>query len=86
VSNVALIIIIFHHGFKSEGVVKTTALPLHRILVVANIFSIAIPADTTRTVSLFSRIKKRLLPLVIGAVRFDQINDVELIAHILPCV
>jgi hypothetical protein len=67
-------------------VVEASTLPLHGVLVIADIFSVTVPANTSRTVGFLCRIQERLLSLVVGAIRLDQINDVELIADVLASV
>ena len=42
-SEVYFIIVIFELNLKSQGVIKTTTLLLHTILIVANIHSISLP-------------------------------------------
>jgi len=64
-------------------VVEAASLPFHGVLIVADIFSVAVPADTSGTGGLFTGIEEGLLALIIRAVGLNQINDVELIADIL---
>ena len=81
-SDVDLIVVVAQSNFKGEGVVITTSFFLHRILVIGNIFAIAVPAYASGAISLFYRINKRLLPLVIAAIRFDEIYNIESIAYV----
>jgi hypothetical protein len=81
-SDVDLIVVVAQSHFKGEGVVITTSFFLHRILIVGDIITITVPAYASRAISLFYGINEGLLPLVIAAIRFYEIDNVEPVAYV----
>ena len=81
--DVNLIVVMFKRNFKTQRVIGAPALFLHRVLVVGNVVSVAIPPDASRAVGVFTRVDKWLLALVVAGVRLDEVYDVELVTHIL---
>lgn len=79
---VDFIIIIFEGHFKGQCVVAASTFALHRVLIVTDIFSVAVPAVSTRAARVFCRVEKRLLTLVVGAVGLYKIDDVELVSDV----
>ena len=85
-SQVYVIIIIFEGTLERERVVGATALTFHRVLVVANVFASTVPADTAWFTCILHRVKERLLPLIVRAVRLNQIDYVEFVADVFAYV
>jgi hypothetical protein len=80
--DVNLVIVVLHHGFKRECVVKTASFSLHSVLVVTDVLTVSVPADAIGLTSFFVRVQDGLLPIVVRAIRFDQINDIELVLDV----
>ena len=85
-SHVDLVIVILKGDLESESVVGSATFAFHRVLIVADVLSIAVPADPTWLGSVLHRVNQRLLSLIIRAVWLDQIYYVELVADILANV
>lgn len=85
-SHVHLVVIVFESHLKRERVVRTSAFPLHRVLVVADVFSGAVPANTSGFGGVLCGVEERLLTLVVRTVWLDQIYYVEFVPHVLPHV
>jgi hypothetical protein len=79
---VDFIIIIFEGHFKGQCVVAASTFALHRVLIVTDIFSVAVPAVSTRATRVFCRVEKRLLTLVVRTVGLYKIDDVKLVSDI----
>jgi len=79
---VDFIIIIFEGYFEGKCVVAASTFALHRVLIVTDIFSVAVPTVSTWAACVFCRVEKRLLTLVVGAVGFYKIYDVEFVSDI----
>jgi hypothetical protein len=84
--NVNLIVIVLKGHLEGKGVVIAPAFFLHRVLIVGDIFAITVPTYTPGAVSIFNRINKWLLALVIAAIRFYQIDYVEFVANIFAYI
>ena len=82
-SHVDLVFFMFKLHFEGEGVIKATTLPFHRVLVVTDIFSLSVPADSAGAGRFFGRVEQWFLALVIARVWLDQIYYIELVAGIL---
>ena len=80
--HVHLIVIVLELHLESESIVKTTSFLLKRILEVANILTIPVPANALSIVAVrhFLGVEERFHALVVGALRLDQIHKVELIS------
>ncbi len=74
------IVVMLKHDLESQRVVRSAALLLKVVLVITYVVSISMP------LVVFRRIEKRLHPLIVRAVRLNQVNDVELIDNVLPSV
>jgi hypothetical protein len=64
------IIVMFKGHFELEGVIVATAFFLHRVFVVGDVISIAVPANPSPP-HFFCRVEQRFLPLIVRAVGFD---------------
>jgi hypothetical protein len=65
---VDVIIVVLECHFKRQSEVAASSFALHRVLIVADIFSVTVPAVSTWSARVFCRVEERLLTLVIGAV------------------
>ena len=65
------IVIVFELSLKAEGEVEPAALLLHRILEVADVLAVSLPADPRLIVGLFLRVDEGLHALVVRALRLD---------------
>jgi hypothetical protein len=65
------IVIVLELSLKTEGEVETPALFFHGVLKVANVFTVALPADPGLIVGLSFGVDERLHALVVGALRLD---------------
>jgi hypothetical protein len=63
-SNICLILVVFELHLEAEGVVKTAALALHAVLIVADLISLAHPTDILPLRCRFG-VNERLLALII---------------------
>lgn len=68
-SDVDLIVFVFHLSFKCQGVIEAATFSFHSVLVVADVFAVAVPSNASSPAGLFIGIKQGLLSLVVGAVR-----------------
>jgi hypothetical protein len=78
---VHLVIIVFEGYREGKSLVEASTLLLHAVLVIAYIFAISLPPNPALLLCLSFRIYQRLHALVVGALRLDQINKVELIRN-----
>ena len=61
----------FELSLKAEGEVEPAALLFHRILEVADVLTVSLPADPRLIVGLFLRVDEGLHALVVRALRLD---------------
>jgi len=82
-SHVDITIIMFELNGECQGVIKTATFLFQRILEVTDILAISIPSIALSIVAIgfFFWIKQRFHSLVVRALWFDQINDVEFISR-----
>jgi hypothetical protein len=80
---VDLVIFIFKCALECEGVIESTSLLLHAALVVTNTHAVTGPTYLLLLRTLHW-IYQRLHTLIVGTLRFDQINDIELVDSIFP--
>lgn len=78
-SDVNFVVVMLHTSFKCKSVIKATSLSFHCVLIVANIFTVSVPADTSTLSRLFVRVEQWFLSLIIRTVGFYQINDIEFV-------
>lgn len=81
--NVHLVVVVAEGNLELKAVVIATAFLLHCVLEVGDVFTVTVPAETPDLACLLGRVKQRFLPLVVGAVRLDQVNDSEFILGVL---
>ena len=70
------VILILEFNAKSKCVIIALSFPLHRVLVVADIFAVPEP-PLPKLLGLNFRVHKRLHTMIVETVRLQQINDVE---------
>mmetsp|Transcript_13579 Transcript_13579/g.23115 ORF Transcript_13579/g.23115 Transcript_13579/m.23115 type:complete len:356 (-) Transcript_13579:44-1111(-) len=68
---------------EGEGVIVATALLLERVLVVADVFAVAVPANTAAGLGLLLGVDEGLHALVVGALGLDEVDEVELVLGVL---
>ena len=66
--------------------IEAAAFPFHCILVITDVIAISIPSYSSCFISIFSRVKKRFLTLIVRTVRLYQVNDVKLVANVFSRV
>lgn len=66
--------------------VGASTFPLHCVLIVANVFTCPIPANTTGFGSVFNGVQKWLLALIIRAIRLYQIYYIEFVPNVFANV
>ena len=82
IAHVDLVIVILEGNLKGQCIVWSTAFALDCVLVVADVFAGAVPADTTRFGSILARVEQRLLTLVELTVRLVHIDYVKFVPSI----
>lgn len=80
-SDVNFVVVMLHASFKCKSVIKATSLSFHGVLVVADVFAVTVPANTSTLGRLFVRVEQWFLPLIIRTVGFYQINDIEFVLY-----
>ena len=83
---VHLVVIVLEGNAKSQCLVKPTAFLLHAVLVITDVVAVALPTYAALLLRLPPGIDQRLHPLVVGALRLDEVDDVELIGYVLARV
>lgn len=83
-----IIIFILELHLKSKGVVEAASLFLQRVLEVAYVLAVTVPADTLPVVAVrhFLGVEERLHPLIVGALWLHKVYEIELVGCELPCV
>lgn len=83
-SDVDIVVLMFELHLESERVVEASPLPLHRVLIVANVLAFSVPADPAGPRSILARVEERLLALVVRAVGLYQVDYVEFVSCVFP--
>ena len=84
--HVYLVIVILARPLEAQSVVRAAAFALHRVLVVANVFTGSVPPDTARLGRVLHRVEQGFLALVIRAVRLDEVDHVEFVPDVFADV
>lgn len=79
VCNVHFIIVVFHSQLERQRVVRASSFFLHCILKVSDIVSFSVPTQSSWFACFFIWVHEWFLPLVIRAVRLDQVDYVEFV-------
>ena len=79
VRNINLVIVVLERHFELKRIVIATCLLLHLILVVGDVFSVAVPTHTPRGGSFLRGVEQRLLALVVRTVWLDKVDDSEFV-------
>jgi len=89
VGEVYLVVVECQRELEAQGIISRfiprNLLDLLRRLVVSNVEATSVPAVPRRLLVLL-RVDEGLHPLVVGAFWLEQVNDVESVLYVLPCV
>jgi len=83
-SQVDFIIVMQELDLKSKCIIETPTFLLERVLVVADIFTVPVPANAASLLSFLLGVDERLHSLVVRTLRLDEVDEVELVGDILP--
>jgi hypothetical protein len=86
VGEVDIIRVVGECGLEGKSMVEATSFFLHAVLVVADVLTVSLPADTALIFDLLPRIKKRPHSLVVRTLWLNQVDDIELVCYVFACI